>query len=134
MLIYLLLGSWLIIWIRFNRHCEDYQKDPPAILKQWLHKSKNITETQYNTAWNWLIIQINNENKKFFEELEESIRAKIIKEPTLKWKCMVQEIEKLYNLQFNEQKAKDEEVKIKETEEQPNIECKTQNGKISLFS
>ena len=75
-----------------------------------------------------------NENIKFFEELEESIKANIIKEPTLKWKFMVQEIEKLYDLQFNEQKAKDEEVKIEETEEQPNIEWKTQNGKINLFS
>ena len=101
-------------------------------MKQWLHKSEKVTESQYKIAWNSLIIQIYNENKKFFEELEESIRAKIIKEPTLKWKFMVQEIEKLYYLQFNEQKAKDEEVKIEETEEQSNIECKTQNGMLKF--
>ena len=74
-----------------------------------------------------------NENKKFLDEFEESIKEKIIREPILKRMFIVQEIEKLFDLQFNEQKAKDEEVKIEETEEQSNIECIIQNGKINLF-
>ena len=69
------------------------------------------------------------ENVKFFEELEELIKEKINKEQNMKRIFMVQEIEKLYDLQFNQQNPKVEEVKIEETKEQLTIGCTTQNGK-----
>ena len=72
---------------------------------------------------------MHSENIKFIEKLEELIKVMINKEPTLKFMYLVQEIEKLYDLQFKKQNAKDEELKIKETEEQPTIELKAKNGK-----
>ena len=117
--------------VRGNSTC---QKEPPESLRQWLNKSKIVSDSNYRSTWTSLIIQMYTENMKFIEELEELIKEKINKEPSLKRIFMVQEIEKLYDLQFNQQNAKDEEVKIELTEKQSKSECKTQNGKINVFS
>ena len=68
-------------------------------------------------------------NKEFIEEIEELVKDKYGQDRDLKYKWMVEEIEKWYDLQIKKQSINDDEKKIEDTKEEANIENKSQNGK-----
>ena len=71
-------------------------------------------------------------NKEFIKEIEELVKDKYGKDRDLKYVWMIQEIEKLYDLQIKKQNPNDDKKKAEETKEDTNVESTPQNGKNYL--